>query len=266
MDATDDAAGEDWYARLYDARGIGWPGELERYRQLAAGEGCVGPDGRGVLEIACGTGRVALDLAAHGCRVTGLDRSPAMIEAARAKTTGDNPAWHVADMRTFRLAGWFGLALIPGHSFQLLLTADDQVAALERIRDHLVPGGLLAVHLDQPDPGWLRSLPRVPGEPGRGRLLLDPASGRRFRLACSWARGPAARAATAFRALEELEPAGDVVGRWELEPMVLRVVSRAEMERALQRAGFAIEAVNGDFAGGPCLASSPDMLWLARRP
>jgi SAM-dependent methyltransferase len=253
------------YARLYDARGIGWAGELDLYRRLAVAEGCVGPEGRGVLEVACGTGRVALELAADGSRVTGIDLSADMLDIARSKTVGDDPRWSVADMRDFELGERFGLALIPGHSFQFMLTADEQVAALRRIHDHLLPGGLLCVHIDHPGIDWLGSLPAVPGEPEVGRPVVDPATGQRYRLAYMWTYERATQTATAHLRWERLGPTGDVLGRLEMRPMPLHVVGRVEMEHALRRAGFEVEVLLGDFDGGAFGDSSPEMIWLARR-
>ena len=252
------------YARLYDARRIGWTGELELYRRLAAAEAGAGAGGAGVLEVACGTGRVALDLATHGSRVTGFDVSPDMIEIAREKTTGQNPRWLVADMRSFALAERFGLALVPGHAFQFMLTADDQAAALRGIREHLAPLGLLVVHLDHPKIDWLGSLPATGGEPELGRAIVDPATGERYRLSCAWTYERATQTATAHLAWESFGPADEVLGRVEMAPMPLHVVGRVEMEHALRGAGFTIEALHGDFTGGPFVDASSEMVWLAR--
>lgn len=61
-------------------------------------------------------------------------------------------------MRAFKLGEKFGLAIIPGHSFQYLNTPQDQLAALVCIRKHLSPGGTLVVHLDHQDVRWLGDL------------------------------------------------------------------------------------------------------------
>lgn len=262
---SSDREPERLYARLYDARGIGWPGELEFYRGLAAAEGCVGFGGASVLEVACGTGRVSLDLAAHGSDVTGLDRSSDMLDAARAKTDGENPGWSIGDMRTFELKTRFGLVLVPGHSFQFMLTADDQVAALRRIHEHLRPGGLLCVHIDHPEAGWLGSLPAVAGEKEPGPPIVETASGRSYRLACAWTYEPATQTAVAHQAWERLGPGDAVIDRVEMPSMRLHVVGRVEMEHALVCAGFRVEALYGDFARGPFAHASTEMTWLARR-
>lgn len=257
---------ESLYARLYDARGIGWPGELAFYRQLADAEGCAGPGGRGVLEVACGTGRVAVELAAHGCQVTGLDHSPSMLDVARAKTAGSNPRWLLRDMRSFALAERFGLVLVPGHAFQSMLTADDQVATLRRIHDCLFPGGLACVHIDHPGIDWLSSLPVDGGEPELGPPIVEPGSGQPYRLACAWTYARATQTATAHIAWERLGPGGDVLDRAEAAPLPMHVVGRVEMEHALQRAGFTVEALYGDFSRGSFVDASSEMVWLARRP
>ena len=136
----------DLYAELYDASGVGWPGEMDFYRALAA---AATARGEGVLEVACGTGRVALRLAQDGARVVGFDRSPAMVRIVSDKGRGvPNARWVEADMRSFALGEAFGLILIPGHAFQSMLTPEDQLACLGCVRRHLAPGGTLVVHLD----------------------------------------------------------------------------------------------------------------------
>ena len=66
-------------AQFYDALVPDWPDELDFYRELAAQATAAGHD---VLEIACGTGRVAIRLAEAGAQVTGLDRSVALLDGA----------------------------------------------------------------------------------------------------------------------------------------------------------------------------------------
>lgn len=137
---------ESFYAQTYDVCVSDWPGEIDFYRQLAKQSSL---DGFPVLELACGTGRVAIPLAEEGARVVGLGKSTAMLDVARKKSEGvANLRWVEGDMRSFGLGQTFGLILIPGHSFQNILTAEDQRSCLISIRRHLIPGGTLVVHLD----------------------------------------------------------------------------------------------------------------------
>src|SRR5574341_572989 len=104
-----------FYAQTYDVSVPDWSGELDFYRALAAE---VKSGGGSVLEVACGTGRIALRLAQEGTRIVGLDLSPQMLEVARQKSTElQNVRWVQADMRSFELDEVFELAIIPGHAF-----------------------------------------------------------------------------------------------------------------------------------------------------
>jgi ubiquinone/menaquinone biosynthesis C-methylase UbiE len=78
-------------ANLYDLAVQDWPGELVFYRGLAERAQA---GGGGVLELACGTGRMAVRLAQEGVRVVGLDHSAAMLAIAREKSAGmANTRW-----------------------------------------------------------------------------------------------------------------------------------------------------------------------------
>jgi len=131
----------EFYAQTYDASVSDWPGEIDFYRGLVAEANL---NDLSVLEVACGTGRVAKHLARDGVEVVGLDLSSAMLDVAREKSVGmSNMRWVNADMRSFELDETFGLVIIPGHAFQNILTAVDQIACLESIKRHLVPLGVL---------------------------------------------------------------------------------------------------------------------------
>jgi SAM-dependent methyltransferase len=254
----------EFYAEIYDAWVPDWPGELDFYRDLAL---AAMSSGGAVLEVACGTGRIAARLAQEGVTVVGLDRSPEMLEVARGKTQGlGNARWVRADMRSFDLGETFGLVILPGHSFQHLNTPHDQLGCLECVRRHLQRGGLLVVHLDHQDFAWLGGLV---GE-GGGRLEPDgrfrhPVTGREIRAYRAWSYEPATQTAVSQARWEEIGADGQVVGRWESGPVRLHCVFRFEIEHLLARAGFAIDAIYGDFHRGPLLDASSEMIWVVRR-
>lgn len=127
-------------AELYDVSVPDWDGEIDFYRGLAQEAKA---RGQSVLEVACGTGRVAIQLVQEGVKVIGTDLSEEMLEMAQGKST--NVGWVQSDMRTLDLGEAFGLILVPGHSFQFMLTPEDQVKALETIKCHLIPGGPMAI-------------------------------------------------------------------------------------------------------------------------
>lgn len=250
-------------ADLYDAALDDWPGELDFYQALAAEA-----TGRGqlILEVGCGTGRVAIRLAQAGNRVVGLDLSVPMLTVARRKSKPSLTVhWWEGDMRSFELSERFGLAIIPGHSFQHMLTAHDQIACLRCIRRHLLPGGKLVVHLDHQDIDWLGDLSRGQGtgfEPAGE--FVDPQTGHRIRQHHAWGYARATQRAVVTTRWEELDASGDRVDEWEIGPLQLHCVFPTEMEHALARAGYTVEAVYGDFARGPLDETSSEMIWVAQ--
>lgn len=254
---------KDYYDPIaYDARVQPPPGDVDFYRSLAreAHEA-----GHPVLELACGTGRVAIPIARDGVRVVGLDRSPPMLARAREKSTGfDNVRWVEGDMRDFELPEDFGLVYIPFRSFQHLLTVDDQLSCLRCIKRHLVPGGCLAINVFNPDivriGEWL-TVRR--GSLERRRDWYIAASGR---PAVGW---ESCRYRIATQELdcdiigEELSDDGAVISR-VYQHLKLRYVFRFEMEHLLARTGFAVAALYGDHLRSPFADTSPEMVWVAR--
>ncbi len=251
-----------FYAETYDTVVSDWPGEIDFYRQLSAE---AKSKGQAVLEIACGTGRVAIRLALAGSDVVGLDLSPAMLSVARERSVGmSNIRWVQGDMRAFELGETFGLAIIPGHSFQNLLTAQDQVAALTSIRRHLVPGGLLVVHLDHLSVDWLGELTGDQGgvfEPAGS--FAHPKTGQQIRTFQAWSYEPATQTAISQKVWEETNAAGEVTDRWESGPLRFHCVFRFEMEHLLGRTGFVVQSVYGDFFRGELRNDSSEMVWVA---
>jgi SAM-dependent methyltransferase len=105
-----------------------------------------------VLECAAGPAEHARELARRGLRVTTLDLSPAMCEyaAAQAEKAGVELTVVEGDMRDFRLAARFDLAITMLNSVCHLFTLDDMVRHLTAVREHLADGGLYLVELAHP--------------------------------------------------------------------------------------------------------------------
>src|SRR5581483_9212699 len=113
-----------------------------------------------LLDLACGTGRLALRMAAQGYQVTGVDITPEMIAQARQKAAqrAVSVEWVVADARTFDLQRQFPFIYMLGHVFQFFLTREDQEAMLARVREHLLPQGCFLFETRNPT---LRNLQEV---------------------------------------------------------------------------------------------------------
>jgi SAM-dependent methyltransferase len=254
----------EFYAQTYDVSVADWPGEIDFYQELAAE---AHSHGRGVLEVACGTGRVAIRLARQGVTVVGLDVSSAMLLVAREKSVGISTIrWVQGDMRSFSLGETFGLVIIPGHSFQNIVTAADQVACLESIERHLTPGGVLVVHLDHQDVSWLGDLKQDKGGVFEmAGQFSHPKTGRPIRTWRAWSYEPATQTAIGQTVWEEISADGEVLDRWESGPLGFHCVFRFEMEHLLALTGFEVEALYGDFFREELADESEGMIWVARK-
>jgi SAM-dependent methyltransferase len=155
----------------HDVECGGYEADLPLWEELAGRRG--GP----VLELGCGTGRVALHLARRGHRVVGLDRDSVLIEALAARAADFLPsgvgrksdALHdyavvpmASDARDFSLSEPVALALAPMQFLQLLPTPEDRVACLRCLAAALRPGGLLAAAIVEEMPAPIGPLPPLP--------------------------------------------------------------------------------------------------------
>jgi SAM-dependent methyltransferase len=102
------------------------------------------------LELAIGTGRIALPLAARGIRVDGIDISPAMIAKLREKPGGDRISVTMGDFAEVPVPGTYRLIYVVYNTFNNLLTQDDQVRCFENVAAHLSDDGSFLVEASSP--------------------------------------------------------------------------------------------------------------------
>jgi SAM-dependent methyltransferase len=156
--------------------------DLSLWEELAERHG--GP----VLELGCGTGRVALHLARRGHRVIGLDRDAALLTALASRGKGLPLSALEADARAFELEAPVSLALAPTHLLQLLADSGERAECLRCIAAGLRPGGLLAAAIIEamPEPdgappplpdvrevdGWVYSSLAVEAAVGPGEIIV----------------------------------------------------------------------------------------------
>jgi SAM-dependent methyltransferase len=101
--------------------------------------------GRPALELAIGTGRIALPLAATGIRVDGIDFSAPMVAKLREKAGGDAIDVTMSDFADVGVAGTYDLIYVVFNSFFNLLTQEDQVRCFENVAAHLNVGGAFVI-------------------------------------------------------------------------------------------------------------------------
>jgi SAM-dependent methyltransferase len=134
----------------HDVECASYTADLDLWRELADAAG--GP----LLDVGCGTGRVALDLAERGHDVTGVDSDPGLIRALAERARGRGLRVHaaVADARALALGVRFALAIAPMQVTQLLGGSVGRTAMLAALRLHLAPGALAALALADPFEDW----------------------------------------------------------------------------------------------------------------
>ena len=231
------------------------------YRALARETG--GP----VLEIACGTGRVAIPIARDGIPVTGLDIVPGMIERARGKADGLPARWLVGDARSFAIAERFRLVFLTGNAFQAFLTNADQEALLQRVQAHLHDQGVFAFETRNP------LLPNV--EPRAGLFItLDThteeeagasyinAEGREVRMSRTRRYDHVTQIVHLTRYKRWNDGSQD---RVDVARTALRYTFPQELAALLYYNGFTITRQYGDWNEKPLGATSPSIISVCRR-
>ncbi|MEZ0241150.1 MAG: class I SAM-dependent methyltransferase [Chloroflexota bacterium] len=255
----------DALARLYDLDLADDPGDLALYAALAARTG--GP----IVELAVGSGRVAVPLAALGYEVVGIDRDPAMLARARARADREGPATasRLALVEAEMLgplegrlpAGpGFQLAILALNSILLLHARDAQRRVLQVMAELLAPGGLAVIDAWQPD---VRELVQFDGRLSLEWLRRDPTSGRDVaKLMASWYDG-SARIVTLTTVFDEAAP-GESPRRWTRSD-ALRLAGPDDLRSYAEAAGLEIEQLAGDYDLEPLGPASERVVVVARR-
>ena len=191
-----------------------------------------------VLELAIGTGRVAVPLAERGVSVTGIELSAPMV--ARLREKADEAAIPVVmgDMATARAPGEYTLVYLVFNTISNLLTQDEQVACFRNAARHLEPGGRFVIEL------WVPDLRRLPpdrdatvevSEPGY--LLVDTYDVLRQHVVSHHVRFDESRQASLGRSPH-------------------RYVWPAELDLMGRLAGFELESRHADWSGAEFTATS----------
>jgi SAM-dependent methyltransferase len=231
--------------------------DIDFYLKLAAKTG--GP----VLELMSGTGRVLVPFAQAGYDITGVDRSPSMLDVCTTRLSfleGDvQQRIDVVqgDVRTIKLDKKFKLVVMPFNSFLHLLETEDQVATLKNVLDHLEKGGLFSFaifnpRLDRPV-GLLRH---------RGTKLT--AQGE----VISWFESQtfdAPNERTTVHYFYDISRQDRPLRR-VTSKFTLRYLFHREVVALLKQCGFELAQAYGDYEGSEFSAISERMVYVARKP
>jgi SAM-dependent methyltransferase len=193
-------------------------------------------DGR-TLELAIGTGRIALPLAARGVEVHGIELSKAMAARLGEKPGGDRIPVTIGDFTSTRANGSFALAYLVYNTIQNVTTQAGQVACFRSVAAHLEPGGCFVIEVEVP------ALQRIP-------------AGERFRVFA---------AAHDHWGIDEYDVASQaafshhfelVEGRWEFSSMPFRYVWPSELDLMAQLAGMTLRERWGGWKREPFTSES----------
>ena len=249
--------GWDSYAPFYDWENAQTVArrDVAFWRRLA-----VAQDGR-VLELGCGTGRVTVPVARAGAQVVGIDRSTEMLARGRLRLRRarlqDQARLVRGDIRAlpFRTRPGFRLVMAPYGILQSLTREADLQATLASVARVLPRGALFGIDLVPDLPRWSeyegrRSFAGRRGTKTHLTLVESVRQDRRRRL-------------TIFDH-EYIERRGRTERVYKFS-LTFRTLSVPQMARRLEAAGFAIDAVLGDYRGGAWDSRADVWIILARR-
>jgi SAM-dependent methyltransferase len=213
-----------------------------------------------VLDIACGTGRIALPLARDGIAVTGIDLAAPMLERCRTMGAGLPLSLHMADCRDFQVSGGpFRCATMAGHAFQQMLSDADQRALFRCLHRHLAQGGIFV--FDSRNPNGEDTRNTKAEEFWHGFTTSDRKPFETF-LESRWDASAQLLHYTVIRRAAGT-PKGD---RSETRRRItLRYTPADGIARHLVAEGFAVLAQYGDWEAGPVRPLSPEIVTVARK-
>jgi SAM-dependent methyltransferase len=251
--------GWDDYAPFYDwenARTLGRR-DVPFWRTVALGAS--GP----VLELGCGTGRIALPLGRAGVELVGVDRSAPMLARARRRVARAGLNGHIrlirGDIRHLPFAAaTFSAVLAPYGVLQSLLRERHLTMTLAAVHRVLEDGGTFGLELVADLPAWEEYRRRVSlrgwrRRPGGARVTLVET-----------VRQDRARRLTIFD--QEFTEGRGRQRRRRRFALAFRTLSVPQMVRRLERAGFRLTALLGDYRGGPWDPRADVWVILAKKP
>lgn len=211
-----------------------------------------------VLELACGTGRITIPIAASGVTIDGLDFSVSMLQGAQARATRHGVAitFVQGDIRQLQLAPGYDFIFLPTGTFMHLLTRADAEAFLSGVRRALTPTGVVAIDVHNPTMSWLKALP-VPTTPKE--TTFPHRQTQELITVTTTTDYHADRQIVTQRHRYTFTD-----GTERESTAVLKLYFPVELESLLHYNGFTIQQVYGSYAGEPFNAQSVKQILLVR--
>lgn len=241
----DSAAFYNTIARYYDAENEFMVDDLPMYSELAEEYG--GP----ILDVGCGTGRVAFHLAAESHPVDGIDFAEAMLARAERKLKGradvrERVRLFRGNAANYAFPRKYNLILLVYNCLLQLSTQAEQIVLLKHLRGALTPNGVMV--LDLPNAG--EAYAGVDdGAVTLERSFVEPESGNLVMQQSVSALNRAAQTQDIKWIYDEIMPDG--VLKRTMAPLTLRYVFPAEFDLMAQLLGLRVLERYGDYEGAP---------------
>jgi SAM-dependent methyltransferase len=248
-------------ARFYDLDVSEEIEDIEMYLALAAASD--GP----ILELACGSGRICVPLAAAGHRVTGVDLDPYMLDRARSAwgargdaTDGGSLDLVEADMTSVALKERFGLVVLAFNGLFVLQDRPAQERAMQTIATHLAPDGRAVIDVWLPAP---EDLVLYDGRLVNDWVREDSETGNLVAKSTSARYSPATGTATLDTFFEEWQQTE--APRRTHRRDELNLVSASELLALVESGGLVPQIVAGDYDMTQLTTHSDRLVIVARR-
>ena len=218
-----------------------------------------------VVELGIGDGRIAVEAAARGSHIIGVDSSAAMLALCRkrARQAGvtDSITLLEADFRNFELEEPAGLVALPYHSIGHLITRDDKRQAMRQVFAQLRPGGRFIFDDFLMTPTLITHMRQV-----QLRAAYRTASGVDALLWVTSLIDEPSQSVTVVTWEDELDPDGRLSRRCYRQ-LSLSWLEPAQARGLLEDAGFTVDACFGDFERTPLMGPTAlEQVWIARKP
>ena len=209
-----------------------------------------------ILEVACGSGRVYLELLKEGLDAYGIDSSEEMLVALREKARALKlrPNVRLADMRNFNVKHKFSLIAIPARAFLHNLTVDDQLNTLKSCQKHLATSGKLIINFFYPS-----------------REVIADTYGKEIRRSLDTKEGQIELISKSYF-VDEPGQIIEFTFTWMKDNQVLSrfrsrlsLIYKREFELLLRLAGFKRWQVYGGFDYQPLESSNQEMVWIIEK-
>ena len=212
-----------------------------------------------VLEVACGTGLVAIPVAARGLDVTGVDLTRPMLDYARLKAQNQKLSiqWVEADARQLDLGRQYRFVYVTGNAFQAFLRREDQESLLASVKRHLAVDGTFAFETRNPSGHDFTPVPN--NEYERSYISVE---GNRVDLSYTQIYDPLAQVMhwTTYRRCSD--DGGDHVKETRI---ACRFTYPQELESLLHYNGFQIAQQYGNWNKEPLTAGSASIINICRQ-